>query len=264
MLTAYFIAHGNDTYRPTEHSSGAWRDDELHLAPVAGLVIHHMERWRREVVGDALVFSRFSLEVLGQIARDDVTLRTEIVRPGRTIELIETVAEINGRVTIRARAWLLKTSDLAHISGDTFEALPSMAELSDVQAAFQWSGGFMDSIVFVEDTEKIPGKNRAWITGDVQLVDGEDSEPLAEFSKFLDVANGVAVREDPKTWMFPNVDLTFHLFRQPVGTKVGFDTRAAFGPNGIGLTTSVIHDAEGPVGTLNQSLTVRPIAELNK
>lgn len=263
MSAAYFIANGNNIYRPTSHSSGAWRDDELHLAPVAGLVIHHMERWRKQTVGDALVFSRFSLEILGQIAKDDITLSTEIVRPGRTIELIETTAEINGRVTIRARAWLLKTSDLNHISGNTFEALIPMDQCIDTTSQWDWSGGFMDSLISGEEPGKTPGKNRAWISGDLPLVEGETSESLAEFSKFLDVANGVAVREDPKTWMFPNVDLTFHLFRKPVGIKVGFDTRAAFGPTGIGLTTSVIHDEDGPVGTLNQSLTVRPIAELN-
>ncbi|BAU95108.1 hypothetical protein N24_0846 [Corynebacterium suranareeae] len=264
MSGAYFLARGNNTYSPSQYSGGAWRDDELHLAPVAGLVIHHMERWRKEVAGNVLMFSRFSMDILGQIARDDISLETTILRPGRTIELVETVAEINGRATIRARGWLLKTSDLAEIAGDTFDAMPPMEECLDSKIVLPWSGGFMDSIVCVEDSGKIPGKNRAWVTSDIPLVHGEDPEPLAEFSKFLDVANGVAAREDPTQWMFPNVDLTFHLFRQPVGTKVGFNTRVAFGPTGIGITTSVIHDANGPVGTLNQSLTVRPIAELNK
>ena len=40
----YFQALGDDRYEPTAHASGAWREDELHLAPVAGLLIHHMDR----------------------------------------------------------------------------------------------------------------------------------------------------------------------------------------------------------------------------
>jgi hypothetical protein len=32
------------------------------------------------------------------------------------------------------------------------------------------------------------------------------------------------------------------------------------GDNGIGLTSSVLHDVEGPVGTVEQILTVRRIA----
>lgn len=264
MSSSYFIAQGNDTYHPTEHSRGAWREDELHLAAVAGLVIHHMERWREEHVGEALAFSRFSMEVLGQIPRAEISLRTEIVRPGRTIELVETIAEINGRATVRARGWLLKTSDTAAVAGDNFDPLLPMDQCVPNSTGAKWSSGFMDTIVMVEEPGRVPGRSRSWISGDVVLVEGEESQPLAEFCKFLDIANGVAIREDPSQWMFPNVDLTFHVFRQPVGTKVGFDTRASFGPQGIGLTSSVIHDEQGTVGTLNQSLTVRPAAELNK
>jgi hypothetical protein len=32
----------------------------------------------------------------------------------------------------------------------------------------------------------------------------------------------------------------------------------SFGPTGQGLTSSVLHDAEGPFGTMAQVLTVRP------
>jgi hypothetical protein len=32
----------------------------------------------------------------------------------------------------------------------------------------------------------------------------------------------------------------------------------SFGPAGLGVTSSRLHDLEGPVGTLAQALTVRP------
>jgi hypothetical protein len=57
---------------------------------------------------------------------------------------------------------------------------------------------------------------------------------------------------------FPNVDLTAHLVRSPEPGWLGFDTTVTFGPTGHGLTSSVLHDEHGPVGTLAQSLTVRP------
>jgi hypothetical protein len=58
--------------------------------------------------------------------------------------------------------------------------------------------------------------------------------------------------------VFPNIDLTAHFFSQPRGEWVGFDTSVCFGPAGLGLTTSVLHDLHGPVGTSDQTLTVRP------
>jgi hypothetical protein len=59
--------------------------------------------------------------------------------------------------------------------------------------------------------------------------------------------------------MYPNVDLTVHLHRQPEGPWTGLDTTVTFGPTGQGLTSTVLHDLNGPVGHAQQILTVRPV-----
>ena len=66
------------------------------------------------------------------------------------------------------------------------------------------------------------------------------------------------MREPTETWLFPNVDLTLHLHRQPVAGPVGLDTTVVFGADGLGLTETVLHDGTGPVGRAAQVLTVRP------
>lgn len=257
---AYFVPEGDDRYRPTEHTGGAWRDDEQHLAPVSGLVTHHMERWREANVDPSLAFARLSFEVLGQIPRDSVELSTEVVRPGRTIELVETTASIGGRAIIRARGWLLQTSDTADVAGEEFAPLPPLEEGVDARISDDWPGGFIRSVRCKRVGELRPGRGRAWMTSDLALVVGEPSTALADFVRLIDTANGVAVRESPERWMFPNVDLTIHFFRRPEGRWVGFDTRVAFGPGGLGLTSSVLHDLDGPVGTVQQALTLRRMA----
>jgi hypothetical protein len=68
----------------------------------------------------------------------------------------------------------------------------------------------------------------------------------------------MTVRAAPGEVLFPNVDLTAHFFDQPRGEWLGLDTTVSFGPGGVGLTTSVVHDVRGPIGTSSQSLTVRP------
>ena len=65
------------------------------------------------------------------------------------------------------------------------------------------------------------------------------------------------MRADPKTTFFANVDLSVHLTRVPEAGWIGFDTKVAFGPTGLGETSSVISDSRGPIGTAAQSLTVR-------
>ena len=73
----------------------------------------------------------------------------------------------------------------------------------------------------------------------------------------FDIANGMAVRESPAEVEYPNIDLTAHLVREPRGEWVGFDTRVTFGAGGLGLTHSILHDEDGPLGSLAQTLTVR-------
>ena len=48
-----------------------------------------------------------------------------------------------------------------------------------------------------------------------------------------------------------------HLFRQPVDRWLGLDTTVSFGPAVQALTSSVLHDVSGPVGTAQQSLLLR-------
>lgn len=254
---SYFTSLSDGRFMPTEHSGGAWRDDELHLAPVAGLVVHEMERWREANTDGSLVFSRFSFEVLGQIGREAIELSTELLRSGRTIQLIETTAVIAGRVIIRARGWMLQASDTAEVEGHEFDEMPPLSECDEDAWLLQWPGGFIRTLRAKQDSGGRPGRVRVWVTSEMPLIAGVTSSPLANFAKMLDTANGVAVRQSPSEWMFPNVDLTLHLFRQPSGDTMGVDTRANFGAGGIGLTSSTLHDALGPVGTIQQSLTLR-------
>lgn len=254
---AYFQALGEDRYLPTLHAGGAWRDDELHLAPVAGLVIHHLERWRETHLDDSMMFSRITFEVLGQIGRQEISMSTEILRPGRTIELLETTVTIGGRVTIRARAWLLQRSDTAEVAGNAFSQMPSLDECAEVSTLLEWPGGFIRTMTAHQAPGHHPGRARVWVTSEYDLVAGEPPHVLAEYSKLLDTANGIAVRANPTEWMFPNVDLTLHFFARPTGRHVGLDTRVAFGGEGVGLTSSVMHDLNGPVGTVEQSTTLR-------
>lgn len=90
------------------------------------------------------------------------------------------------------------------------------------------------------------------------MLTGEPVSSTARMLSVADVANGSATLVSPDEVAFPNLDLTAHLFRVPVGEWLGFDTHVSIGPRGAGLTQSVLHDAAGPIGTLAQTLTVRP------
>ncbi|WP_406207995.1 thioesterase family protein [Streptomyces sp. NBC_01017] len=256
---SYFEAIDDNRYKPTPHAGGAWHQDEQHFSPLGGLVVHAIERHRAAARDDGLVLARLSYDILGRLALDECEIEMETVRPGRTIELVEAVVRIAGRPVVRARAWFLARLDTSAVAGGQDERLTAPESLAPWPMSELWPGGYIASLDVRPVTPPRPGRTTAWITTPLTLVAGVPVSPLAAYLTLVDTANGIAVRQPPTEWMFPNVDLTVHLHRQPRGAWTGLDTTVTFGPSGQGLTSTVLYDVDGPVGQAQQMLTVRPM-----
>jgi hypothetical protein len=120
-----------------------------------------------------------------------------------------------------------------------------------------WPGGFI-ATVGVRRHQDEPGRASYWVRTHHHLLDDEQVSRRAAVAGLLDVANGMTVRAAPPEVAFPNVDLIAHLVAEPADGWLGLDTAVSFGAHGIGLTSSVLHDDSGPIGTSAQCLTVRP------
>lgn len=250
---AYYVRIAAHRFVSTVHSQGAWQPGEQHLAVASGLVLAEVER---RLPSDKLV-SRASFDVLGVIHSGEFTIDVDVVRPGRSIELVEASMRHGGVTSIRARIWRLATSNTTPVQGTEWEPLPPPDAMRPLAFSSVWGGGFIDSLEARQGIDARPGRGCSWIRTRYPLVAGEADPPVAGFLKLIDTANGLVVREQPGSVFFANVDLTVHLFRQPEAGWVGFDTRVNFGPTGLGETFSILSDVHGPVGTAAQSLTVR-------
>ncbi|GHD29064.1 thioesterase family protein [Nocardiopsis kunsanensis] len=246
-------------FKPTHHAQGAWQAEDHHFSPLAGLIAHAIDRHLDQRPGHGLTLGRISYDILGRLALEECEVSVRTLRPGRTIELLEAVVTIAERPVVRARAWLLATANTSAVAAapepplDPPESFPRwpMHEL--------WPGGYISSIDVRRNASAQAGRATAWISARVPLLTGEPVSPTASFLALVDTANGIAVQQEPAEWMFPNLDLTVHLHRRPEGEWTGLDTTATFGPEGQGLTSSVLHDVLGPVGRAEQILTVRPM-----
>ena len=255
---SYFHRTGPDTFEPTSRTGGAWSDADYHFSPVGGLMVHCLQAARADRSGEgALQFARVSFDILGRLPFAEVRVETEVVRPGRTIELVQATASIGGRPVITARAWYLAVSDSADVAGLESEPLPAPEDCPERDLTEVWPGGYIGQLEARQARPVRPGRGATWVTSPAVLVSGDEPDPLAEFVARIDTANGVAVRQSPEEWAFPNVDLTVHLFREPAGAWTGLDTSVDWGPTGLGVTSSVLHDVSGPVGRAEQSLTLR-------
>jgi hypothetical protein len=255
-VTAYFERLDDSTFRATPEVGGAWDPQEQHIAPALGLLTHTVERAFAERLADGLQLGRLSFDILGTIPIEVVELEARVLRPGRTVELVEARLSHNGRAAATLRAWLMARRDTEELAGDAFDRMPDRDDLEEWRGFDLWPGRFVRT-VDIRGRRLGQGRAQSWLRPRVPLLEGEPISPTVRLLSILDIANGITPRFAPQAVLFPNIDLTAHLFAQPQGEWLGFDTTVAYGRGGLGLTHTVLHDETGPIGTSVQGLTVR-------
>ncbi|WP_144828261.1 thioesterase family protein [Kocuria rhizophila] len=251
---AHYIRTGELSFRTTVYTQGAWSPLEQHMAASSGLLVHEIERNHPR---EDMIPVRFSFDILGFIAGGEIEVHTRVLRPGKTIELVEATMSSGGRDCIRLSMWRLKTSDTQDVAGGEIEPLTPLEQCEELNMYEQWGGGYIGSLEARVARMPRPGSGAGWLRISKAVVEGEQSSPTAQFISAVDAANGLAPRVEIGPWAFPNVDLTIHMFRAPVSAWVGLDTNVEFGGDGVGLTHSELFDEQGPIGRVAQALTVR-------
>lgn len=252
------IAH----YRPSINTQGAWNEHEQHMAPATGVICKELEHFQPR---EDLQIARISLDILGMIHLEEFSITTRLIRPGRTIELLESVFQAKGRTCIIARTWRIQTTDTSSVEGIEDAAIPTYTALPQWDGMKNmWGGGYIASITpQLKIGDRRPGKGIAWLTNELEMVEGESTSAFVKLMGMVDTMNGLAVRQEEKfQYMFPNVDLQIHLYRIPSGRWLGFDIKQQYGSDGIGLTSAVLHDEKGAFGHAEQILTVRPMPKI--
>lgn len=255
--STYFVRTGPHTYRATEHTSGAWRVDEQHIALPIGLLAHILETDFAARRDDRLFLARISVDILGPIPIGEMEYEVRVLRPGRSIELVEAHLSYGGRPAVTMRGWFLQERDTASVAGTTLSTIPSLGEHQEWVPSQEWPGGALAALS-CRRLRRAPGRGTFWLSSAIPLVDDAPVGAVPRAAALFDFANGMVTREDPEAVFFPNLDLTAHLLRPPQEGWIGFDTSVTFSANGVGLTHSVLHDEAGPLGSLSQILTVRP------
>jgi|SRR5690625_537156 len=244
-------------YKPTMHAQGAWNEHEQHMAPASGLLAAEIEQFSPK---ENMRYGRLSFDIWGLIDLSEFTIETQVIRPGRTIELIEATLRSGEKTLIVARAWRMLTQDTSTIAGLEDKPTQHPEELPVWHGMKRWSGGYIASIETRKGPQHRAGKGIIWVTNDKAMVKGHKTSDFAHLIGMVDTANGIVPRQQEDfQWAFPNLDLQIHMYRQPQGKWLGLETVQQYGTDGIGLTSSVLHDVHGPFGRSEQILTLRPM-----
>ena len=249
---AVYVPEG-DAFVPTELARGPWDPNAQHGGAPAALLARAIEA----EAGD-LAVARLTYEFLRPVPLEPLAVSTQLVRPGRRVRLIEATLEAGGEAVVRALGLVLEQGEAPAVApgADPLPTPDGVDPSPSPPGQKPMFGGDAIELRFVRGSIAEPGPSAAWLRFAVPLVEGEEPSPVQRVAAAADFGNGVSAALDWHRYVFINPDLTVYLARPPVGEWVGLDSETVVEANGIGLATSTLHDARGPIGEAAQSLLV--------
>ena len=253
-----FYEMAGDGFVATELTRGPWDPGAQHAGPPSALLGREIERVKG---GEGFQVARVTFEILRPVPIGPVRVEAELVRPGRSVQMIEATLSGEDGELMKARAWRIRTSEIEIADDVTTTPAPppgperggkpeffSTGQDVGYHTAMEWrsvGGGFRE-----------PGPATVWMRMGCRLVAGEEPTPLQRTLVAADVGNGISAVLDWRHYLFINVDLSVHLERMPEGEWVCVDAVTLPQRSGIGTAESVLSDERGRIGRAVQALLI--------
>jgi hypothetical protein len=249
-----FFSRDGDRFVPRELTRGPWDPGAQHAGPLSALIGRALERCEPR---EGMRLGRVTFEILRPVPLEPLEVATRVVRPGRSVELLEATLSGPEGELVRARAWRLTPGELhldesagrtppgpeAGRETDFFPTGEPVGYHTGMEYRFV-TGGFLE-----------PGPATVWMRMRVPLVEGEEPTQLQRILVAADSGNGVSAALDWRRYIFINTDLSVHMMREPSGDWVCLD--AVTHVDGLGLADTALWDEEGRIGRAVQTLLVR-------
>lgn len=240
-------------FASTDATRSNWTPEVQHGSPPLALLTKVAE----EMVTPGMRLGRLTLDILGAVPVTDVAVRAWVQRPGRRISLIAAeMSEPAGRPVARLTAWALAVSDTTDVATDRY---PPLREGIAAPVPDDWrqAGRYLETVEFRPQPGESAGASVFWVRSLIGLVDDEQTTALQRLAMVVDTANGVGAVLDPNHFTYMNTDTTLNLHRLPGGSDFALRARASIGPDGIGVTSTEVFDADGFIGACTQTLLVQ-------
>ena len=272
MSSAFYVPEGGE-FISSELTRGPWDPGAQHAGPPAALIARELERtpWggpgtpgreAEDVAGVVPFIGRITFEVVRPVPIAPLRVETEVVRPGRSVELLAAVLlDRAGEPLVRASAWRLAEQD-TEIPPGLPRADPLPGPDQGTEQPFFDTGqevGYHTAMEyrFLTGAFRELGPAIVWMRMRQPLVAGEQPSALPRVLTAADSGNGVSATLDLARYIFINVDLSVHLHRLPAGAWVCLEATTLPEPNGVGLADTALHDERGALGRALQTLLVR-------
>ncbi len=245
-----------DRVHVSPNAAGPWDDAMQHGSAPAALAV-----WAAEAVPTkaTMRIARVTIDLMRPVPLAPLTLRTEVLREGRKIQLC-TVRLYADDIAVAAASVLkvrVEPQALPPEIADPPIGQPgpdaSFAEPADFSASPFVKGMSLRS---ARGRFGRPGPGAIWYRVDWPMIEGHAVSQAMRAVVAADFCNGTAPALDFREWIFLNADLTVNMAREPVGEWVLLDGESWIGPDGTGLSMARLADQHGTFGRAIQSLVV--------
>jgi Thioesterase-like superfamily len=256
VADAFYVVEG-ERFVPTELTRGPWDPQGQHAGPPSALIGRAIEACPP---GGGHV-GRITFEIVRSVPLEPLELSVRVVRPGRSVELLEASLQADGVEVMRASAWRFRTAAAAAPSPEQRDPPPPGPDRGEAKPFFDTGQevGYhtaMD-VRFVEGSFLELGPATVWMRMRRPLVAGEEPSPLQRVLCAADSGNGVSAALDYQRYLFINTDLSVHLHRLPTSDWVCLEAVTRWEPDGVGLSDTALWDELGRIGRGVQTLLVR-------
>jgi hypothetical protein len=261
-LPASLYVPADGGYESTALTIGPWDPGLQHAGPPAALLLREAES-AGGIDGGQTV--RLAYDIFAPVPVGPIQVTATVVRPGRRIELVESVITAAGgdRPLMRLSAWRMRTRTDG--SPETRPGPhPATARWQDSRS--EVPGFFNRDVAYHRALEwrfptgsfNSPGPASAWTRPECELVAGEPMTPLQHLLVMTDAASGISAELDWNAMSFANVELSLALHRAPRGEWLGMDATTVYGGTGAAQCYAVLFDEDGAIGRSTHALFVEP------
>lgn len=206
--------------------------------------------------------ARITFDLLRPVPLTPLTVRCEVIRPGRRIQVVQAVMEADGIEVARALALLIRRVEVELPEPPIDWTQPPPPHEAHPLELRQWPTGasllprfHLDAIEIrtFDDSFYRPGRGVSWFRLRYDVVAGRETTPLVRVATLADVSNGNSMMLDPSVFLYVNPDVTLYVHRLPNDEWIGMDSIAYQHATGIGVADSLIFDGAGPLGRVTQA-----------
>ena len=245
-----------DRVHVSPNAAGPWDGAMQHGSAPAALAV-----WAVEAIPTkaAMRIARVTVDLMRPVPLAPLTLRTEVLREGRKIQLCAVRLFADGVAVVAAS--VLKVRAQAQALPPEIVDRPvgvpgpdaSFPEPTDFSASPFVKGM---SLRAARGRFGLPGPGAIWYRCDRPMIEGHAVSQAMRAVVAADFCNGTAPALDFRDWIFLNADLTMNMAREPVGEWILLDGESWIGPDGTGLAMARLADQHGTFGRAVQSLVV--------